>query len=223
MARSRSNGITGTNINLNTYFYKSGELEDPSSIKLVEILTKTGSVIRTYYESEISSLGTGIKKLSFNIPNDWEQDHYFDKWYYVAESGLDSAVQSNEFVVREAIWEQKVKLSAPNYSLKGELDTEKFSLYEKKYIKFRITDALNNLKNIDSATVMLKDYDGSNLYVLDSAITDEKLVYYYFNSSSLQALYPEYIDRSSVYEWVLEIKYRGDILRVNPIEFSFSV
>ena len=223
MARSRSNGITGTEINLNTYYYKNSEIEEPSSIKQVEILTKTGSIIETYTASDVSSLGDGIKKLVFNVPRTWEEDHYFDKWYYVSESGLASAVQSNEFVVREAEWEQKIKLSTGNYSLKGELDTEKFSLYENKYLKFRVTDALNNLKSIDSATVMLKDYDGSNLYVLDSGVTDEKLVYYKFNSSELQALYPEYIDRSSTYEWILEIKYRGDTLRVDPIKFSFSV
>lgn len=100
---------------------------------------------------------------------------------------------------------------------------QKKFLSERKWIKFKVNDALENLKAIDEATVMFKDYDGSNLYIVESAISDGNLVHYYFNSSSLRALYPDYINRESTYEWVLEIKYRGDTLRVDPILFKFSI
>ena len=96
-------------------------------------------------------------------------------------------------------------------------------MFEKKWLKFKVTDALATLKNIDTAVLYFKDYDGSNLYLADSAIADGRLIHYYFNSSSLQALYPGFIDRASTYEWVIELTYRGDNLRVDPIAFKFSV
>ena len=54
MARSRSNGITGGDIRLNAYFYKNNELENPSSIKKVEINNVGGETIASYAGSSVS-------------------------------------------------------------------------------------------------------------------------------------------------------------------------
>lgn len=129
LTRSRSNGITGGNIRLNAYFYKDNELESPSSIKEIQIKNWSGSVIATYPGSNLSSLGNGIKSLNFTVPiSGWESGSYFDNWNYVAESGMASTIQSNQFKVSEAQWEQRISLTTGNYSLKGTLETEKVSL-----------------------------------------------------------------------------------------------
>jgi hypothetical protein len=172
--------------------------------------------------ASVISRGTGIKEVEFTVPSSFYKDLYNDTWKYVTTSGSESSIKDLEFIVKNEEWQTTQVLSAPNYSFKGYLRTEEVSLYEKKWLKFQVADGLGNLRYIDRTNVYFKDYSGSSLYLSDSTITDGTTVNYFFNSSTLQNTYPEYITRSGLYEWILEVFIEDQSYRVDPIAFSFS-
>ena len=223
MLRSRNNGISGEYIRLYAFFYKFGELAEPSSIGDVKIYNQSNEFVDSIVASDISSLGAGIKKIDYFIPENSPTGEYEDKWTSVITDPGDSLANvSFSFFVRDAAWFGRDTFIFQNYDLSVDLIQE-VKLYEKKWLKFSINDANNYLPNTDKVDIMFKDHGGSNLvYVSTVTINDRLNAYYFFNSSKLKVDYPDYIDRDNYYDWILKIYYNDQVFLPKPIQFKFS-
>jgi hypothetical protein len=222
LARSRRNGLTGTDLNLYCYFYKGNDLESPSSVSEVNIYNYANSKIVTVPGSDITTSGDGIKKLVLDVPTTWSKGLYYDKWSFTKNTGDASQVSSFDFVVRESEYNQSSNFNLNNFVVKPELRTPRFSLYENKWLHFTLRDALGNLRTVDDASVLLKEYDSSDLYIAEDAIADGLNVYYKFNSSEIQAAYPGDFTREKLYEWVIRFKHEEEVYSLDPISFKFT-
>lgn len=223
MARSRSNGKTGENILLYAFFYKNGELAEPSSVGTVELLDSNSNVMASIASSDLDNLGNGIYRANYYVPESWAKGHYIDRWNgIVYEIGDSSTVKGLDFIVRESTWEVTDDFSPPHFNIVVESDYHDVKLYEKRWLKFNITDTNNVLDNTDEVDILFKDYNGSNVYLSSATVNDRMNAYYYFNSSQLKADYPDYIDRDNVYEWIFKVKYREQEYQPDAVQFKFS-
>ena len=222
MSRSRRNGKTGDIVDLYAFFYKNGELTEPSSIGAVDII-KQGEVIDTVAASDIVSYGNGIKRISYDIPNSWEKNIYTDKWNNIVyDSGVASDSKVFEFVINVSEWDATPDFSVYLPSLYAKTEFTSLKLGEKKWIRFSITDGAGYINNTDKVTLIMKDHVGSNVYIYDSCVNEGLSAYYFMNTSSLREDYPEYIDRTNSYDFVLRVEYRDELYVLDPIEFNFS-
>jgi hypothetical protein len=219
VVRSRRNGLTGTDLKLYCFFYQNDELQSPSSIHGVDIYNQADSIIATY--SNIVTEANGIKHVIFEAP-EWPKGVYNDTWRFTNQAGEESQIKELEFIIRSSEFNQSQSFSLNNFVLKADIITERFSLSEKKWLHFEIKDALGNFKAPDTANVLFKESNSSNVYIVDSAISDGLNVYYFFNSSSLRAEYPDDITRTKNYEWIIDIDYREQTYRLDPILFNFT-
>ena len=221
MARNRNNAAQGEKVDLYAYFYKEGELTEPSSIGNVMISNRFGE-IESIVASDITSLGGGIKRLSYNVDKNADLSIYTDAWKdIVYETGEDPVDIGMNFNVRNSVWEVKNSLSIDKLSIIAE-NSDKIKLGENKWIKFDIKEANNNLSNTDRISLLLKDFNGSNVYLSSIAINDYMSGYYKFNSSKLRDDFPEFINRVDTYQWILKVEYNGKVYQPDPINFKFS-
>jgi hypothetical protein len=221
MARSRTNGIVGDAISLNAYFYKNDILTEPSSIGPVKI--KYGdSIIASYAASNVESLGDGIKRLNYQVEENIDPGKYSDIWTGIVFEGSDpEEEESFEHIVRSREWYVSDSFSPPNFNIIIQ-NNQKFKLYEKKWLKFDIQDANGRLRDADKVTLLLKDFNGSNVYLSSATVNDGTNAYYFFNSSELKATYPDYILRENTYEWIFKVYYNNQEYQPDPVLFEFS-
>jgi hypothetical protein len=221
MSRSRTNGVTGESIDLFAFFYNRNELTDPSSVGPVKIKYKN-SLIKTIPASDIQDLGSGIRKISYAVDSTAIKGRYTDAWTDVIFDAGDVAESTVfEHSVRERDWKITTVFNPDRFRLTVRND-DVVKLNEKKYIKFAITDNRASLKNTDKVSLLLKDFNGSNVYVSDLTINQNLDAFYYFNSSKIKADYPTLINRESTYEWILKIEYKDQVFLPDPVQFNFS-
>jgi hypothetical protein len=222
MPRSRTNGITGETIRLFSYFYKNDLFKDPSSLGNVKLTNLSNHVITSVLASDIRDWGSGIKSIEVELNDSFVKGRYKDIWTNVVyDSGDTAESKVFEFVVRDEEWVADDTFHPSNYNI-NVTSPETFKLYEKKWISFNIKEAQGNLPNTDSVSLLFKDFNGSNVYVSSVAVNDYLNAYYYFNTSSLQADFPDDINRENTYEWVLRIEYNNQIYQPDPVLFKFS-
>jgi len=221
MARNRNNGAQGEVIDLYAFFYKDGELAQPSSIGPVKILYD-GSVVESIAASNVADIDSGIKKLSYTVDATAVKGRYNDLWTSIIyDPGDDYASSLFEFNVATAEWEAKSTFELDRLKIIVQ-NNDVVKLNEKKWLKFEIKDENANLQYTDRVSLLLKDFNGSNVYLSSVTVNDYLNAFYYFNSSKLRYDYPDYIDRDNTYEWILKVEYRGREYLPDPIQFKFS-